>query len=306
MKLTQAAAYVIAGVFFTGCPDDPEPPPADAGVVEQRDAALPDAAEINDAGLPPPEVCPRGFGEIATGDINGDGVLDVADAIALQNNMFRGMIAPACRQAADWNNDGRVEADDASRITTYLVTGAQQRRTLPNNACDSANYWPDGQCAPLALEIQAPNRVTSGDISVKFAIRSPVLEVQGWSLSLYSDGCTITSASPEGTTAAEVWDDPPGIRHLGYNASRVVTDGAISYVILSFVEDITLDARAQATTILTVELQAGVPASGCTECKILGGGGLSWLGEPIDTTIVAAGYAYQPAVPEAVVQVCAP
>lgn len=293
--------------MFTGCPDEDDPNPADAGVVEIRDASLPDATEPNDAGLPAAEVCPRGSGDPIFGDVNGDGVLDIADSIALQNTLFRGNRPVVCRQAVDWNNDGRVEMDDAARITTYLVTGYQPTRTISPNACDSATFWPEGQCAPLAFDIHAPVRVTDDRFEATVAIRSPVLAVQAWSYSLRAEGCRITGASTLNTTAAEVWDSPPGLRHLGYDATLALDEdrGAISYVNLSSIEDISLPVQADGSPVGSFQIEAEVPNSGCSECRLTLGDGLSWIGQPIDATIVADGYAYRPEGPLYVVQVCA-
>lgn len=292
--------------MFTGCPDEDEPGTADSGVVEVRDASLPDATP-NDAGLPAAEVCPRGAGEVILGDTNGDGVLDLADSIALQNALFRGGRAVVCRPASDWNNDGRVEMDDAARISTYLVTGYQPTRTVPANACDSATYWPDGQCAPLAFDIHAPEKAVDTRFEATVAIRSPTLAVQGWSYSLRADGCRITGATTLNTTAAEVWDTPPGIRHLGYEATLALSEdrGAISYVNLSSVEDISLPVQLDGSPVGVFQIEAETPATGCRECRLSLGDGLSWIGQAIDAMIVAGGYAYRPEPPAAVVQVCA-
>lgn len=302
MRLTGAAAYVIAGILFSGCATKDNGAP-DAAVESQHDAEPRDAEEAPDVGLPPPEVCPRGAGTPVLGDINGDGVLDLADPIALDNHLFRAGAAPACRQAADWNNDGRVEVDDGHRAATYLVTGAWSARALNAHACDSATHWPEGQCAPLAIDLHAQGRVTTASFNAALAIRSPVLAVQGWSASLFAEGCRILSVTVEDTSAAEVWDDPPGLRHLGYSASIAKDDGAMTATILSFDEDITLPSEA---TILNIGLDAVVPSSGCNTCVVSAGDGISWTGRPIDLVIVAGGHTYRPEAPSISVDVCAP
>ncbi|MBN1421016.1 MAG: IPT/TIG domain-containing protein, partial [Planctomycetes bacterium] len=58
----------------------------------------------------------------ATGDANGDGSLDLADAISILEYLFHGR-ALASREAADWNGDGKVDIADAMGIA-LAVTGA--------------------------------------------------------------------------------------------------------------------------------------------------------------------------------------
>src|SRR5688572_17401945 len=190
----------LALLMLCGCPGEPTTTP-DAG-------GTPDSGTV-DAGPMLPIVCPRPSSAPVPADINGDGATDVADPIALYDHLFRGGRAPVCAAAADFDRNDYVEIDDANRISTYLVAGTQRTRYLPAFECNDAVSWPDGSCEPLALELDGPARTTEPRFSVQAVLRSPMLAVQGFSMSLGASGCSIARVSPEGTPAAEIWDDPP-------------------------------------------------------------------------------------------------
>lgn len=298
---------MILALVFTGCSDDPDPiDPSDAGTgTNFPDAAAPDAS-TSDAGLPPPaEACPRGAESPVFADINGDGVMDIADAIALQNHFFRGDREFVCRQAADFNGDGQIQVDDSYRITTHLVSGTQPARELEDDACRNSTPWPEGQCAPAELRFSAPARTTESRFEATLLVRGS-LNLQGWSTSLEASDCTLVQVTTSGTPAGEIWDDPPGVRHLGYDTTRTVEGGAISYVILSFYEDIVLPRGAGGTAIMKIEVEAEVPESGCRTCTLRTIEGLSWMGQPIERVLVADGYSFRPEEAFVTIDVCAP
>ncbi len=54
------------------------------------------------------------------GDTNGDGVIDIADAIYLLNYLFKGDSPPDPLEAGDANCDGMVEIGDAIYLLNYL------------------------------------------------------------------------------------------------------------------------------------------------------------------------------------------
>lgn len=299
---------LLLGAALAACPDDPPsdppdaggPPTADSGVVPERDGGIPERQL-----MPLVDVCPRGDNLPVIGDSNADGVMDIADAIALQNYRFRGGRAPSCRAAANFDGDGVVEMDDAERISMHLLTGEQNPRRLGEHECDSATPWPEGQCAPLAIDLLAPLRVTTDRFQVQLAMRSPTLAVQGYSLSLDAGDCEVSKISFENSVAAEVWDTPPGLRHLGWSTALPVQGGAIAYLILSFTDDIYFPNTTDPTPILSAEVRAVPPPQGCRTCRVSVLDGLSWRGQPINTTFAADGRAYVPALPNIEVQVCA-
>ncbi len=306
MRFIRVPLFGVAALWLiSGCTE--KPGAVDGGIV-LTDGGI-GGGDGDDAGVSLAKVCPRAPAAAAAtvlGDINGDGVLDVADPVALQNHLFRGGPAPSCGAAADFNDDGRVEADDATRLSTYLVSGTQRLRPFTSAQCAGSEAWPEGDCLPLSLEWDAPERTTSAQFGATLAVRSPQAGVEAWSLSLTAEGCRITGVTTDGTRAAERWDEPPGLRRVGYAATTPVANGAVSYVILSLQEDATLPAQREPSPILQVTAEADVPPSGCARCLIFAGDGLSWRGRPLDLTLVAGGRAYRPTAPPVQIDVCAP
>jgi hypothetical protein len=58
--------------------------------------------------------------EFIRGDVNGDGVINIADPIRLLSYLFRIPEPPGCQDAADSNNDGDLDIVDAIGILGYL------------------------------------------------------------------------------------------------------------------------------------------------------------------------------------------
>lgn len=291
MRAHRLAPYaIIVFVATTGCPDDePSPPSADrdGGTVRDGGSGERDAGAIEVA-----QACAPPNAELQRGDINGDGHVNVADAIALESHRYRGGRAPVCEPAADFNRDGRVEADDSHAITSWLTTGAHPLSgNFNSRACDPvAEYWENAPCAPIAWKWMEPQKRGTMRATIQVAIEHPTTDIQGWSVGFAADGCTIDAISNQGTIAAEVWDDPPGIRHLGYSASVPLPDGAISVVKLSFNEPVILAASAAPTPVLTLS----VSAEACGRCTLGTFEGLRWTGQPIENVFVAEGVGYAP------------
>jgi hypothetical protein len=70
------------------------------------------------------------------GDPNGDDAHDVLDTLALLDYLFRRGEAPACRKAADANDDGRVNVADAIGILQLLVVGVSLPAPFPDCGVD--------------------------------------------------------------------------------------------------------------------------------------------------------------------------
>lgn len=276
---------------------------------DEKPGGSPGGAGGSGGGTDLPELeqtCPEPDGTPVLGDVNGDGRLDIGDPIALGNHLFRGGPAPVCAEAADFNGDRSVEHDDATRMSSYLVSGTQLLRDFTAEACGAYQPWAEGTCLPLGLWWEAPQRVSDASFGAVLSVRSPAIGVEGWSLSLRAEGCKLSAVTTERTRAAEIWDTPPGLRHLGYAASTTVPDGAVSYVLLSFHEDITLPVQAEPSPILAVTVQAEVPQQGCVPCTLSVGDELALHGQPLDLALVAGGRTYRPAAPSATIDVCAP
>jgi hypothetical protein len=62
--------------------------------------------------------------EFKRGDVNADGDVNIADAIALLGHLFGGGPAPVCPDAADGNDDGALNIADAIAVLDYLFGGA--------------------------------------------------------------------------------------------------------------------------------------------------------------------------------------
>jgi hypothetical protein len=58
------------------------------------------------------------------GDANGDGGLDLSDAIATLGCLFLGSACPECLDAADSNDDGEVDLSDAILTLGCLFLGS--------------------------------------------------------------------------------------------------------------------------------------------------------------------------------------
>ncbi len=57
------------------------------------------------------------------GDANGDGKVDVSDAIRILQVIFRGETPPSCLDTADSNDDGQIDVSDAVYLLLFLFRG---------------------------------------------------------------------------------------------------------------------------------------------------------------------------------------
>lgn len=77
-----------------------------------------DAAGYADAAA---ETAVEGGGqEFRRGDVNADGKVDIADAIATLGYLFAEREAPSCLDAADANNEGKIDIADAIAVLGHL------------------------------------------------------------------------------------------------------------------------------------------------------------------------------------------
>ncbi len=145
---------------------------------------------------------------------------------------------------------------------------------------------------------------------------------QAWSISLSSQGWEITGVTTEGTTAADVTSEPPGIRLEGFEVSEL-TDGsartgsdcegrrgAVSAVVLSFVNDVTLPTDAP-SDILIVSVSGEVPPEpenveedGCAEYVVEFVNGCTGGGQPVDNKITLGGITFRPERNSSSTRVC--
>ncbi len=72
------------------------------------------------------------------GDVNRDGLMNLADAIALLGFLFSGGTAPTCGDAADFNDDGSGDISDAIFCLSYLFSnGPAPAHPFPGCGIDS-------------------------------------------------------------------------------------------------------------------------------------------------------------------------
>ncbi len=57
------------------------------------------------------------------GDGNGDGTVNLSDAVAILGRLFLGQEAPGCMDAADANDDGAVNLSDPVAVLNSLFRG---------------------------------------------------------------------------------------------------------------------------------------------------------------------------------------
>ncbi|MBI4601387.1 MAG: hypothetical protein HY721_05420 [Planctomycetes bacterium] len=57
------------------------------------------------------------------GEVNGDGLTDISDAVSLLAYLFTGGLAPGCDDAADSNDDGALDLSDSIFLLGYLFLG---------------------------------------------------------------------------------------------------------------------------------------------------------------------------------------
>ena len=67
--------------------------------------------------------CGEGPRQFRRGEVNGDGITDVSDAIRLLLHLFAGGARPACEKSADVDDSGDVDVTDATRLLLGLFQG---------------------------------------------------------------------------------------------------------------------------------------------------------------------------------------
>ncbi|MCA8961451.1 MAG: dockerin type I repeat-containing protein [Planctomycetes bacterium] len=83
------------------------------------------------------------------GDCNGDGGLDIADSIFVEQYLFLGGADPVCLTACDTNDDGQVDIADSIYGLNYLfVGGPQPIAPFPFCGTDPASTLDCGMSCP--------------------------------------------------------------------------------------------------------------------------------------------------------------
>jgi hypothetical protein len=81
--------------------------------------------------------------DFTRGDADGDGKVDISDAVAFLSSMFRAGAPFSCEDAADANDDGKLNIGDALATLTHLFAGG----SLPNPGALASG--PDPTCDRL-------------------------------------------------------------------------------------------------------------------------------------------------------------
>ena len=233
-----------------------------------------------------PALCARPADQVtAAGDANGDGEVDIADPVLILRHAAAGGQAPACPEAVDLVPDGRVQLDDAFTLLVALAEGLFDPDSADADDCaDGAALPAPTDCQDLAITLEAPAQVEANEsFSATFSFASTGLAVEGWSLPVTAEGCTITAATTDGTAAAAVTHTPAGLRDLGYDLTTVADGAATSVVVLGFMDRVTLPADGQARGVLALQVQAG----DCGICTLTIGRPATGLGPEIPAVVAA-------------------
>jgi hypothetical protein len=227
-------------------------------------ACQPDVPKEQEEG----KLCPRETTAVGPGDANGDGAVDLADVLVILRHVADGGPAPVCTAGVDLIPDEKIELDDAFSLLLYLYEGSF---SLPEADCSGSPSLPAPGC------VQAEARLVEEEGAVWLQLRSGA-PIEAWSVSL--QGCTITSATTDGTAAASV--ALGGLRDLGYDATFLTTAGVVSAVLLDDLEPVALPTDAW-SPVLRLQVQ---------DCCTLKLGTLQGPGQAVESLLVIDGAAY--------------
>ena len=250
----------------------------------------------------------------AVGDGNLDTVVDVADIVLLSRHVLLAEQSPGCSQALDVAPDADLNANDASALWLWLYGADLDLEPLPDGACLPPQLAPETpDCGRVAYSIDAskkekgePGATVAFTASV--SLHSPDLDVHAWSLSIATTGCTVAAATTDGTVGADRWLDASGQRGMGFGIAEPTQDpdpnGAVSAVVLSWLEDAALSASEDPYPVLSLTIEATAPDSGCEICTSALDDGRQGSGQPVRSIISHQGFAYLPEPIEVEVKVC--
>ncbi|MDP2311414.1 MAG: hypothetical protein Q8P41_00800 [Pseudomonadota bacterium] len=233
--------------------------------------------------------CPGAAAEtIDAGDANGDGAVDLADAVVILRAVADGGAAPACTAAIDLVPDEQLDLDDAFSLLIHLFEGGF---SLPTDVdCAGAVPLEMPFCSPLEARFSETGTVE---------LRADTLDIEAWSLAVTAEGCTVSAATTAGTLGASIVDTPAGLRDLGYDATFLAEGGAVSAVVLGFMDAPALPAGAWSPVLaLTVE------QGDTCDCTLRLDSTVTALGEPVESLAVASGGAWALSA-EATIDACA-
>lgn len=224
-------------------------------------------------------------GATELGDANGDGGVDIADAIFVHDHLFRGGAAPPCTAAANFAPNDLIEMGDGYAVLGFLFLGYSEHPALDTSLCAGATALPAPEPARVGFEIVPPER---GETAATIVLHAPETPVQGWSLGVRASSCRINAATTLGTAAADTFDG--GVRDTGFDRTNTVEGGAVSAVELSWKKDITVGGDKEPVPVLKLELQG---TSSC-DCTLTVTGDLAGADRPVELVVAAGGRSYRP------------
>jgi len=141
---------------------------------------------------------------------------------------------------------------------------------------------------------------TGGDVGCVLSTSNNDLDegAQGWSISVAAEGAVINSITTDGTVGADVAQG--GMRSVGFEKSETTTrsgvtpgggngceglDGAVSAVVLSFVNPITLDANGS-ETVAIISVSSNFPGVGeSSDINVFFADGCRGAGQPVRNAV---------------------
>ncbi|MBI4603120.1 MAG: hypothetical protein HY721_14270 [Planctomycetes bacterium] len=131
---------------------------------------------------------------------------------------------------------------------------------------------------------------------------------QAWSLSVRSEGCEVAAATTAGTAGADRASG--GLRSGGFERTEITRGpgnlGAVSEVVLSYSEPVTLPPEGSPHDVLALKLEGVFPpaAPGCAPCSARFEGGLAGSEGPVENLVTYGGALYRPSVEAWAVRLC--
>ena len=203
------------------------------------------------ADIPFHDVPPTSGTSFVRGDINGDGAVEMTDALTALAYLFQGGGAPRCLKAADVNDDGTVEITDPVALLGFLFLGDEPPLApFPDAGLDlTADTLP---CPPLIgveiaelpdVDVLTPERIVRlRDHEQAVEVLSQAAELfQGWAIDVaLLDGMSILINDCLGLKVSV------GVLALRLNGFTFEIDD----------NGIELDFRVDRTDLTAIEIQA--------------------------------------------------
>lgn len=247
-----------------------------------------------------PAVCayPDDAASPAWADANGDSHVDITDGVRIVRRSLSGGAPVACVGQGDLLESGDVAFEAAGTVWNHLFLGAVA--ALPERTCGTRlDPGPPPACTPVELAIDAPS---SADGAFDAAVRLRTdLGPDAWSFGVAAEGCRITAVDRAGTASASTFDDPPGVVEAGLFDARVVDGGAVSAVVPSWKDAVTVDA-AGGVPVLTLHVEA--TGSACGTCELRLTPDLRGPGQPVALVVGRDGWSFPPTTRDARVRLC--